>query len=76
MLILISHVTMHVNCGGSVRSEEKLSTDSGRDSMPGERTYTWTRDGGEYTTTYKYYLNLNIYHFLLFNIFLASIDCR
>ena len=26
MLILISHVTMHVNCGGSVRSEEKLST--------------------------------------------------
>ena len=26
MLILISHVTMHVNCGGSVRSEEELST--------------------------------------------------
>ena len=75
MLKLISHVTMHVNCGGSVRSEEKLSTDSGRDSMPGERTYTWTRDA-EYTTTYKYYLNLNIYHFLLFNIFLAFIDCR
>ena len=75
---MISHVTMHVNCGGSVRirSEEKLSTDSDSDSMPGERTYTWTRDGGEYTTTYKYYLNLNIYHFLLFNIFLAFIDCR
>ena len=71
MLILISHVTMHVNCGGSVRSEEKLSTGqyAGREDLHVDI-------GGEYTTTYKHYLNLNIYHFLHFNIFLALIDCR